>query len=73
MHYVLVDDVLDALPEDKLPGKKLLANPQGNVRAFVADVYSRAFPLEYEMHPCSTRRCRTILIWHGKGGILILN
>ena len=45
------DDVLDALPEDKLPEETFWQTP-GNVRAFVADVYSRAFPLEYEMHPC---------------------
>lgn len=45
------DDVLDALPEDKLPQETFWQTP-GNVRAFVADVYSRAFPLEYEMHPC---------------------
>lgn len=45
------DDVLDALPEDKLPQETFWQTP-GNVRAFVADVYARAFPLEYEMHPC---------------------
>ncbi len=42
--------MLDALPEDKLPEETLADT--GNVRAFVADVYSRSFPLEYEMHPC---------------------
>ena len=45
------DDVLDALPENKLPQDTFWHTP-GNVRAFVADVYARAFPLEYEMHPC---------------------
>lgn len=45
------EDVLDALPEDKLPQETFWQTP-GNVRAFVTDVYSRAFPLEYEMHPC---------------------
>ena len=38
------DDVLDALPEDKLPEETFWQTP-GNVRAFVADVYSRSFPL----------------------------
>lgn len=45
------DDILDAQPKDKLPQETFWKVP-GNVRAFVADVYSRAFPSAYEMHPC---------------------
>ena len=48
------DDVLDALPKDKLPEETFWQTP-GNVRAFVADVYSRAFPfpinLIFVYHP----------------------
>lgn len=45
------EDILDALPEDKLPQDTFWQIP-GNVRAFVTDIYSRAFPVEYEMNPC---------------------
>lgn len=45
------EDVLDALPPDKLPEETFWQTP-GNARAFVVDVYSRSFPLEYETHPC---------------------
>lgn len=45
------DDVLDALPENKLPQETFWQTP-GNVRSFVTDLYARSFPLEYEMHPC---------------------
>ncbi|MDE6215639.1 MAG: RagB/SusD family nutrient uptake outer membrane protein, partial [Bacteroides sp.] len=41
------DDILDAQPKDKLPQETFWKVP-GNVRAFVTDVYSRAFPSAYE-------------------------
>lgn len=45
------EDILEALPENKIP-QETFWQTAGNVRAFVADIYSRTFPVEYEMHPC---------------------
>ena len=53
------DDVLDALPEDKLPEETFWQTP-GNVRAFVMKCIL-----------VSMKRCLIIPIWHGRDGIPI--
>jgi len=60
------EDTLDALPEDKISQDTFWQEP-GNVRGFIADIYSRVFPTTYELHPCFDEAMsdNSYMVWDG--------